>query len=615
MKEKDKKLDVLLSKAGQMNIYQFQVTLLFLIQLTCAIFFDQCLPFLERGPYVFLDDSEESVMITNKICKNGNYRINEDKLPTSIVIDFEIFCNDLKMFYLGLMLNLGMIIGACSSYLFIDKMGRKKTLVIFTPIYILFLCTFKILTPNLWEHTLILIYLNIFFLGITIQIIIIAMIIYICEIIKQTDIIIFVILTITGVPLSNLLGTLLFNIEGLDWRDSLLIVAVINIIIYVLIILKLVGSPIFSLNNELYDTFILDLIELGKKNGVKLSLNDFEFLNRYMSKESRRNTYERFMTGINRLNTKLISKEQRSESYGSLRSSEIEDSNSSNDLADINMLKDDYLLSNDENNGEPLKLFGKLKMKDYSPLDLIRFKKQIKNFSILSFLWLTTTLIKNGINLHSKYIQKMNEEIVVSVIIYVLEILLYFLFLFFYFNPKIQFHSSLIMLQIISFIVFMIIIYINLDSNENYKIILLYIGKLCWACMFALISVITAIIYPIMIRTKGYGWNKSSGFIGGIIAHALVEFLEIKTAIFVILTFEFFTLTLSYGLPKKIGTFILESPSVMNNNKDKDNENENENDNDNDNEINDTNNIIINSISSMKDISNLGNSSHDVPIE
>ena len=134
MKEKDKKLDVLLSKAGQMNIYQFQVTLLFLIQLTCAIFFYQCLPFLERGPYVFLDDSEESVMINSKICKNGNYRINEDKLPTSIVVDFEIFCNELKIFYLGLMLNLGMIIGACSSYLFIDKMGRKKTLVIFTPI-------------------------------------------------------------------------------------------------------------------------------------------------------------------------------------------------------------------------------------------------------------------------------------------------------------------------------------------------------------------------------------------------------------------------------------------------------------------------------------------------
>ena len=432
------------------------------------------------------------------------------------------------------------------------------------------------------------------------------MIIYICEVIKQTDILIFVILIITGVPLSNLLGTLLFNIQDLDWRDSLLIVAVINIIIYVLIIMKLVGSPIFSLNNELYDTFIVDLIELGKKNGVKLSLNDFEFLNRYMSKESRRNTYERLKTGISRSNTKKISKEKKSESYGSFRSSEIEDI----DLMDISMLKDDYLLSNDENNGEPLKLFGKLKMKDYSPLDLIRFKKQLKNFSILSFLWLTTTLIKNGINLHSKYIQKMNEEIVVSVIIYVLEILLYFLFLFFYFNPKIQYHSSLIMLQIISFIGFMIIIYIDLDTNENCKIILLYIGKLCWACMFALITVITAIIYPIMIRTKGFGWNKSSGFIGGIIAHALVEFLEIKTAIFIILTFEFFTLTLSYGLPKKIGTFILESPSVMNNIKD----NENENENDNDNEINDTN-IIINSISSIKDISNLANNSHDVAIE
>ena len=54
-----------------------------------------------------------------------------------------------------------------------------------------------------------LLYFNFFISGFCGQIIVVTMIIYICEIIKQTNIPIFVIIIITGIPLSNLLGTLL----------------------------------------------------------------------------------------------------------------------------------------------------------------------------------------------------------------------------------------------------------------------------------------------------------------------------------------------------------------------------------------------------------------------
>ena len=577
MKETDQKLDILLAKAGQMNYYQFQVTILFLIQLTCAEFFNQCLPFLEKSPYVFVNNSKESVLITHKICKNNkyNYKLDEKRLTKSIVLDYEIYCNELKIFSLGLMIYLGMILGACSSYLFADKIGRKKTLVIFIPIHIFFLCTFKILTPSLGYFTLYLIYINILLLGICSQVIIVTMIIYICEIIKQGDIHIFVILIITGVPLSNLLGTLLFNIKNLDWRNSLLIIAIINLIIYLFILYKLVGSPIFSLNNELFDTFVFDLIKLGKKNGLKLSLNDFEFLNPYMSRDNRKTIYKKFMEGINELNPNLIN----SKSETNLKIENEEDLLSSNNIYETqskNALKDDYLLSNDESNEQLLKLFGKLKMKDYSPLDLIRFKKQIKNFLILSFLWLVTLLIKNGINLQSKYIEKMDEKIYLSILNYLFEIISYYIILYLLLYKKIEFHDSLILLQIISFILFMIILNTDLESYENGEILLLFSGRICWTCMFALLCVITSIIYPIMIRTKGFGWNKSFAFIGGIISNILIEFVEIKNAIYIFLICEFFTLTLSNGLPHKIGTFILESPSQIQSNKEKGKEKENE---------------------------------------
>ena len=283
----------------------------------------------------------------------------------------------------------------------------------------------------------------------------VTMIVYICEIIKQTDIPIFVILIISGAPLSSLLGTLLFNINNLDWRDSLLIIAGINFIVYLFMIFKLVGSPIFSLNNELFETFVFDLIELGKKNGFQLSLKDFEFLNPYMPRKSRKTIYKKFMEEINELNSNLINRKENSESTPSLKIENEEDYLSSNnnlELLSKNALKDDYLLSNDESNMQLLKLLGQLKMKDYSPLDLIRFKKQIKNFFILSFLWSVTMLIKNGINLQSKNIQKINEELKWPILNYLLEIICYYLILFLLLGLKIEFHDSLLSLQLISFL-------------------------------------------------------------------------------------------------------------------------------------------------------------------
>ena len=76
-----------------------------------------------------------------------------------------------------------------------------------------------------------------------------------------------------------------------------------------------------------------------------------------------------------------------------------------------------------------------------------------------------------------------------------------------------------------------------------------------------------------MIRTKGFGLNKAFGFLGVIIDIVLTEFIELKTNITVFLIFGFFSLVLSYGLPNKIGTFILESPSIINQEKEKPDDN------------------------------------------
>ena len=113
MKETERKLDILLEKAGQINNYQFLVTFLFLIQFTCADFFNQCLPFLERWPYIYINNSKESILLDYKICRNKTieYDIDQKKKPKSIVMDFEIYCKKQTILCLGVMIYLGMILG------------------------------------------------------------------------------------------------------------------------------------------------------------------------------------------------------------------------------------------------------------------------------------------------------------------------------------------------------------------------------------------------------------------------------------------------------------------------------------------------------------------------
>ena len=82
------KLDNLLLKAGQINYYQFQITCLLLIEIICADFFSQCLHFLERRPFVLINDSKISIRLNHSICINEtiNFTIDEQANENKTVI-------------------------------------------------------------------------------------------------------------------------------------------------------------------------------------------------------------------------------------------------------------------------------------------------------------------------------------------------------------------------------------------------------------------------------------------------------------------------------------------------------------------------------------------------
>ena len=72
--------------------------------------------------------------------------------------------------------------------------------------------------------------------------------------------------------------------------------------------------------------------------------------------------------------------------------------------------------------------------------------------------------------------------------------------------------------------------------------------------------VITSEIYPILIRTKGVGFNVGFSGIGTIVSIFMVENLQLDSLILYFLFFNFFSMVMCFGLPNKIGTLLLENP-------------------------------------------------------
>ena len=84
-----------------------------------------------------------------------------------------------------------------------------------------------------------------------------------------------------------------------------------------------------------------------------------------------------------------------------------------------------------ENTDVPVRsLFGESKMKDFTPLDLLIFNSQIKNFTLLCIIWIITDIIRTGLDFRKKYIYEYIDRIEFPIIYCCLEIFLSFLLLF-----------------------------------------------------------------------------------------------------------------------------------------------------------------------------------------
>ena len=208
------------------------------------------------------------------------------------------------------------------------------------------------------------------------NIVMITLIVYICEIIYYKHIPLFVMLTVTGQPIMGIVTDCLFKMfEKSSWRYSLLVIVGIGFAFYIFVIYIIEESPLYYLNNGDVKNFQIALTIISMKNKKVIVMDEFAFV------------YEAMKTNINF--------EKENDNNNLLPKPEQQHNNEGND-------DNKQQLIQDNNNNAPVDLsttiftdvnkdtgsmFGKYKMKDYTPLDLLRYKSQIKNFLILSLLW------------------------------------------------------------------------------------------------------------------------------------------------------------------------------------------------------------------------------------
>ena len=351
----------------------------------------------------------------------------------------------------------------------------------------------------------------------------------------------------------------------------------------------MINSPKAALRNNQYVQFTKYLYQIGIKNGKILSKEDFDFLLPYMTKKEiieYENIFIDRPINVKRIykidNTNITNDNKILNEGLIINNIDAIYTNTNNEREEYN-LKDDYLLSDNNNKvGSIQTLINKTKMHDYSPLDLFRFKSHFINFCILCFLWAVYNFIKYGLDSTAKEIPEYNNNIIWVIGTHIIGVISLYIIMLLYISNKSAFHRLLIIIELITFITLLFAVHLdNVAVNKNIYIFSIVIAQICWNCLYLLLILITLLIYPIMMRSKGLGWNIAFGTVGKLVVMFLVDLSNEHEYILYFMVFDFLLLVFSYGLPKRIGSFVLELNDYEEKNKKEFEDIENENDDEN----------------------------------
>ncbi len=544
MKELSKKLNNVFKKAGLLNKYQIIIVLIFIFQFTSCQYFNIAVPYLDDPPYIFLLNNTESVLLKIEMCKNDinkEFKIDYSKSFNSLTIRLKIYCDKKKTNFIEIAYLSSNIIGAFFSYFFADYLGRKFTLLILLPIKIIcyFLFGFCIFENYYFMMCLLII------IGFLNYIIMITILVYISEVIEHQNIPIFICLIISGLPISGMITFTFFNIIIKSWEITTIFFGILSVILYILIIFYLIESPIYNLLNGNIDSFEENIQKIANFNNRKIDKDDFNFLSTYNNKD--KNSINQTILSYNEINQSLLKSDIESEYDNIIKYKQLPSNLSCESKMDI------Y----EEKNPISKIVFGKYKMKDYTPIHLLKSKNQISNFLILTYIWMACLISKDAINYHKKKFNPNPGNDIITLLSFFGDFCSFYLILLFFAFKKFYIQQILVGLLLFSYILLSICLVID---DIKIEMILIYISEICWNCLYLLLYIITSLIYPSVLRTKGLSYNKGFGKVGTLMGPLYFRY-DNNGNFYILehLLFAFFSIVLSYGLPQKIGFFFFDN--------------------------------------------------------
>lgn len=547
-------IEKILEKAGRNNTYQYITLILLFVLFGTSEYLIVILPFLEAKPRVeYFDKSLNTTIVTSinyEICENYEFSIIKENLKYSLVYELDIYCDKSLTVILGICLFAGIMSGSSIAYIFADRKGRKATLLYFSS------CLVMINIVFYFVNLLIPVFIILFLSGLFSSIIDITILVYVSEIIKKHNLILFTSTIFCAFSFFGTIYTVIFYYFD-HWRIILIIVSVIMIFTIIAIYVYLEESPIFYISTGKEEMFAESVKNIAFKNNRKLedtdvTLNkDCEFDPNLVTQN---NPFERKNSSDNDILERLADSSPIFVNIEKIFKNPPKESNESSDL-------------DDSNNKTPNKSYRKMNtylsdncikkekakrkvMNDYSVFDLIILDSQRTHFFILCYIWVVIAIIFYGLSINIKnfygnlYIQYF--------FIFLCDMVVSLIAGLFSNYHRLGRKKTIILLLLISFCSFMTSTFFDEESSSSLFSVCLYISRISFIAINCIIYCYTNEIYPTVLRTKGLGVNITISKLGGILAPFFIENLDPDTLLLIFCIINLFAIMFSFILPETL---------------------------------------------------------------
>lgn len=535
----DEKIESLFELAGNSNRYQYRLSLLtFLIWVNLNIL-AVSLGLLEKPPEIQYYDSVRNETIQSSlnstICEwKNNYTFTKN-YTHSIITSFNHDCDPIWIGLLGTSTFLGNLIGCFIFQYLVEKLGRKKTILVNSIPFLLSIITI-IFSPDYVTLVVCFFFSELFCVNIVYTTYLIS-----CEVASSKKRSTFGSFINSAFGICGMLYTIYYKYVG-NWRHVFAIAFGSNIIFIIAFILSSYESPRFYLVKKDFDKFIEALKNIARVNKrqdifeEKLADKDSEYRQAYdfikahfdKTNHNRPTLNDKKITQIKQDN--VMDSQESSKTEIGINTLMKESENSPNLNASKSEKFSDDFVSNKlkqheiKEDGSSINFIldkTNHKKKRFTILDFFRYASIRYKFLSLCFIWLTSSGSYYGLSINIKNLS--GDVYFNGIVNYSFEIVIYIISGYLINQKIFGRKKTMIVYYVIANIGLTLYVFVSLDQAVTNLV--LFIVRLCLAANYIILFTYTLEIYPSPARARGFGINNAVSKLTPVIFPVLMEVL------------------------------------------------------------------------------------------